>query len=318
MPRVADPDAEDTLPPSELDTYAQSFALYLRAQNRSPATIKSYLSAVAQLDTFLAERGMPRSIRGIRREHIESFVVDRLERHSPATAANRFRSLQQFFRWLVEEDEIEASPMSRMRAPKVPVQPPPILAQDELQALLGSCAGTSFDDRRDRAILTVLLETGIRRGECAGLQLDDLDVLGGQITVLGKGGRRRTIALGAAACTVLDRYLRRRRDHPNHRLPAIWLGRWGAMTSDGIRYVVETRSKQAGLGHVNPHRFRHTWAHYYMAAGGQETNLMHLAGWQSESMLRRYAASAGAERAMAEQRRLSLVDRLAAPRRVRG
>jgi hypothetical protein len=69
------------------------------------------------------------------------------------------------------------------------------------------------------------------------------------------------------------------------------------MTSDGAREVLNVRSAQAGLDGVHPHRFRHTFAHRWLAGGGQERDLMMLAGWRSDDMLSRYAASIAVERA---------------------
>ena len=76
-----------------------SFARRLRARNRSPRTIQSYEETVRQFGAFLALRGMPVEVANIRREHVESYLEDLLGRFKPATAAVRFRSLQQFFKW---------------------------------------------------------------------------------------------------------------------------------------------------------------------------------------------------------------------------
>ena len=104
----------------DIPANAASFARHLRAANKAPNTIKAYLEAVTRLDAFLADRGMPRDVAGIRREHVESFIEDQLARLKPASAANRYRSLQQFFRWLVDEGEIRETPMARMKPPTIP------------------------------------------------------------------------------------------------------------------------------------------------------------------------------------------------------
>jgi integrase len=82
------------------------------------------------------------------------------------------------------------------------------------------------------------------------------------------------------------------------------------MTANGISQAVARRAAEAGLGALNVHRFRHTFAHQWLAQGGQEGDLMHLAGWRSRSMLSRYAASAAADRARQAYASLSPGDRL--------
>ena len=83
--------------------HARGFELSLVAGNKRPNTIKSYLEAVEQLDAFLRAHGTPHDVENIRREHVESFQADQLARLKPASATNRYRSLQQFFKWLTIE-----------------------------------------------------------------------------------------------------------------------------------------------------------------------------------------------------------------------
>lgn len=301
-----------------LTALRRSWMTSLQARNLSEGTVRVYLASLDDFARYVTEHGMPSSAGSIRREHVEAWMADKQLSVRPATASIAYRALQQFWRWAVEEGEAEHSPMARMKPPTIPESPPPTIDDRTIKKLLAACEGKDYRSLRDMAMLRLLLDTGMRRSELAGLNVEDLDFDNDVAVVLGKGRRPRACPFGRKTKLALDRYLRRGR--PTHRDADVivrarplgpghplWLGAGGAggaITPDGVYQVLRDIALRAGVDPINPHRFRHQAAHVQMLDGMQEGDLMRLMGWKSPQMPKRYGASAADARAREAYRRL--------------
>ena len=138
-------------------------------------------------------------------QDIQRWMAWLLDRYSSAYASNQYRALQQFFKWLAAEDELP-DPMERLQPPRVTEKLVPVFTTGELTKLEQACAGRSFAQRRDTAIIAVFRATGIRLAELAGLRYDpgdprrsDIDLWQREITVRGKGGKAARTASSRSA-----------------------------------------------------------------------------------------------------------------------
>lgn len=299
--------ASATYAPDALGSLRDSFALHLEA-TRARRTRDTYLAALDSLIEHLATAGMPLTAGAVRREHIESWLASRRDRLAPASLSLQYRALVQFWKWAVDEDEIERSPMEKMQAPRVPDKPVPVVEADDFRRLLRAAEGKDYNERRDTALLLTLYDTGVRLGELVGMKLEDVDLRDRLAYVTGKGGHTRAVRFGAKTAVALDRYLRLRRGHRRASEAALWLGQDGPLSDSGAAQVIARRSREAGLSRIHAHQFRHTFAHEWRVNGGDPNDLMRLAGWKSPQMLARYGASAADSRARANYR--SPADRL--------
>ncbi|HTU76743.1 MAG TPA: tyrosine-type recombinase/integrase [Trebonia sp.] len=303
-PRSRAPQQRKNLDAGALQAEITSFRLRLAAEGKAAKTIRTYTEAV---QWFAATRLLPArqaSWDQARTEDIQEWMAWLLGRYSSAYASNQYRALQQFFKWLAAEDDL-TDPMAGLRPPPVPKKLVPVFTDDELARLEKTCAGRSFAQRRDTAIIAVLKATGIRLSELAGIHYhaddpaaSDIDLWQREVRVRGKRSRERVVRIGHQAALSLDRYLRARSKHAQAWRPQLWLGvsNREPLTADGIYQMIARRGKQAGVA-VYPHRFRHHFSHTSFYRGGPEGDLMELNGWSSPQMLLLYGASARAARA---------------------
>lgn len=298
----------DQPPATVLDDLLGSWELHLRAERKSPQTVKTYGDGVRAYVRFCLEHDHPVELS---RANLRSFVNDLLtEGAAPATAVARQQAVRRFSAWLAEEGEQPTDPLIGMKPPKMdqPITEP--LTDDQLRALLRACRGASFLDRRDDALIRLMFTTGARAGEVVAMQVDDVHLKENPPTITitrGKGGRGRVVPLAPEVAASIDRYLRVRRPHQLAKSGALWLGDRGkGFTYDALHKALKGRALAAGIDGFHPHLLRHTAAHRWLSKGGSEGGLMAVAGWRRPEMLLRYTRARASERAAVESQGLNL------------
>ncbi len=154
-----------------------SWELALRAERKSPATIKVYGDAGRAFLRWCDQHGHSPALD---RDLMKAFVAYLLEAGAePSTDRSRQLGMRRFSAWLEEEGEIDEDPLLGLKAPKLDTKVTDSLSEDELRKLVKACGGKDFRDRRDEAIIRLMAETGMRAGEVCGLVVDDVDVTRG-------------------------------------------------------------------------------------------------------------------------------------------
>jgi site-specific recombinase XerD len=295
---------------ARLPDLQQSFLRELAAEHRSHNTVRLYGQAITFFSRWLEQQGREATLDELSRAAIREWLAVLAETHEPGTVKVRYRGLYRFCSWLVDEDELDANPMAKLSPPTLKMKPVPVISDDDLVALLKACNGREFNDRRDEALIRLLLDCGVRISEACSLRVEDIDLNQAMALVKGKGDKIRPIYFSARTTRALDRYIRMRGRHRWVHLDALFLTQRGALSTDGARDRVKYRGQLAGIEDLHPHRFRHTFAHDFLMNGGQERDLKRLAGWSSDVMLERYGASAADVRAKAAAQRLKRGDRV--------
>ncbi len=304
-----------TEPGAPIAKLLSSWELSLTERELSPKTIEVYMRTGAQFTSWLERQGLAADTEGVEAAHIRAFLAAETERTSAISSHQHYRNLRVLFKWLAREDERTGpNPMERVDEPKVTKKVKGVLSAGQLAALVKSCEGTTFEQRRDMAIVRVFIDSGVRVSGVGNIALADVSLTAKTIKVVLKGGDEHLVPVGKKAAAALDRYIRARARHRHADSPWLWLGMAGRnpahFGSAGIQDMLERRGKAAGIEGLTPHWFRRTFAHDWLDSGGSELDGMRIAGWKTRAMMEMYAGELAGERARQAHARLSPGDRI--------
>lgn len=294
----------------------------------SPKTLAAYHQGCLSLQRYLQWTGAPTDLMGVTRAQVHGWLkelgtgggwslgpvgVSLVQRGRPLakdSINSYFCSARRLYNWAVKEELIDVSPFAGITPPKPADTPVKIPELELIQKMLATCRPKgrkpNLMDLRDEFLIRAFCETGGPRcSELAELPVAQLDMRNDLITLLGKGGKTRVIAMSPKTAMAAQRYLRARAASRWANLPYLIIGVRGQMNARGVYQAVRRRAKMCG-GDVHPHQFRHFAAHMAKQAEMTDSDIMMLFGWSTPRMLARYGKEHARQRALDSSRRHAL------------
>jgi len=265
-----------------LDEFLSELSAVRRASRH---TIRAYTGDLRSFAEFVLERWGefdPGKIDGI---VVRAFLAQLVsEGTSHRTASRKLSAIKSFFRWLARRGVVKTSRVESVRSPKVVRKLPTFLSIKEVERLLEAPDRETEAGARDAAILELIYSTGMRVGEVASLDVDQIDLHSSCVIVEGKGRKERMLPIGSYAADAIRNYLRLRgRRRGNAPAGALFLNRFGdRLTERSIARMLDKYISRLGLHRkVSPHTLRHSFATHMLDRGADLRSVQELLGHAS-------------------------------------
>ena len=266
--------------------WIEAFILDRKVQNVAPGTLYFYKFKLQLLATYCQEHGVA-EVERITPDLLRQYLIWLQETdHNPGGINACYRAAKTFLRWYwSENDLVDKPPTAKVKAPKIPEEILEPVSLDDINTLLATCDRILLG-LRDRAILLVLLDTGVRAAELLSMTRDDADLVTGAVIVReGKGRKPRIVFCGQDTRRALRAYVRNRSDAN----PALWItDDTEPLTYWGLRSMITRRAAAAGIDPPQLHAFRRAFALNMLRAGVDVYTLQILMGHKDLQVLRRY------------------------------
>jgi integrase/recombinase XerD len=261
----------------------------------APNTVASYRRDLVRYCEFLDSRQVT-AVAGVREADVRDFVAYLRtgdDHHGPLTATSTARALvavRGWHRFALLEGLAPEDPAVQVRPPNTPQRLPKAISVEAVADLLAAASAAPPPlAARDRALLELLYGCGARIGEAVGLDIDDLDLTGGAVRLLGKGRKQRIVPLGSYAVAAVREYLAESRPvlvAAKTQLPqaagALWLNTLGRRLSRQSAWAaLRQAAARADLGEVSPHTMRHSFATHLLEGGADVRVVQELLGHAS-------------------------------------
>jgi len=266
-----------------------NFLNYLAVEKGySENTIAAYRNDLYQLADFIEEEAAKSGAippwAGFNRQSMLSYLLNLKERgYVPTTLARKVAAVKSFFKFMVAEGSIKASPTEGLTSPKAGKSLPKPISVSEARRLIEQPSKLSTPEaKRDRAMLELLYASGMRVTELVSLNLVDVDTKGGYVRCFGKGHKERVIPIYEQAALAVEEYINEARPQllPKSGETALFLNRRGErLTRQGLWIILKAYAKQAGLeAQITPHTLRHSFATHMLSGGADLRSVQQLLG----------------------------------------
>jgi site-specific recombinase XerD len=316
---------------TSLKSLVKGYLLTHQTQGSSPNTVEYCWGILNRFLWYAEKENWPEDARLLSEWHIREFLgyvgteTKRWDKQgngsessshkaSPRTVHHYYSVLRAFFNWAVKEDFVAESPVAKVRLPRPQQKVIRPYTEEQIRRMLQVCDhdcqhNAKFLGSRNKAIILILLDSGLRASELANIKLGDIDTDRGWIKVVGKGCKERVIRIGKVAQKSLWRYLMYRGENDQQEL---WLSEESRpLQTSGIQSAVDRLKKRAGINEEGcVHRCRHTFALSFLRADRNPFNLQYLLGHSSLEMVRHYTATLGMEDALKAHEKASPADHL--------
>jgi integrase/recombinase XerC len=271
----------------------ERYLTYLVAErNVSPYTLRNYRTEIGQFVEYAQAHGVVAWAQ-VDKALVRRWLAElRDAEYVPASLARRMSEVRSCCTFLVREGLLERNVLAGMASPKQPRRQPRVLSYDEVLAILRTPDLATPQGQRDLAILEVFYGSGIRLGELEQLNLEDVNLAGREVRVLGKGNKERIALFGSLAEATLRLYLQQGRPRLANESSdrALFLNRFGQrLKRVSIIRMLDQRAKQAGIDRkVTPHAFRHSFATHLVDEGVDIRLIQEMLGHESPATTQRY------------------------------
>lgn len=265
------------------------FLIDRETRNLTDKSLAWYRNSLKVWLAFLDQNAVM-STANLTAKDLRAFLVFLKDRgHSAGGRANIFGAVRAFLRWYKDEYELtDWNPLDKVAAPKKPTEVKKPIELSDFQRMLAVCKGGKLAAVRDRALLLVLLDTGLRKQEVTDLNVGDVNLANGEIYVRsGKGGKSRTVFMGKKTRRAVTAYLRMRKGVTAES--PFWATEQGdRLAYSSVRQVIRRRAEEAGIKEPGIHDFRRAFALNFLRNGGDVATLRRLLGHSNLNVVLRY------------------------------